>query len=149
LEYPLINPDKRGRIGYRSSGAFAVTKATDLPGEKIQTYAPAYLVHPSSLKLAAKDTLGKSDPFFEVRRLFPGFSSPTLLYRSEVVKQDLNPTWKPFELSWTMTGGLDTPFTVTVYLLSSYLLFICNYMDIKDSSVTHNLVVTEESFISI
>ena len=55
------------------------------------------------------------DPFFEIRRNFPGFPGSTLLYRSEVKQQELNPNFQPFDVSLLMTGGLDTPFTVTMF----------------------------------
>ena len=55
------------------------------------------------------------DAFFEVRRQFPAFPRSTLLYRSETIAQSLSPQWAPFDLSLTMTGGLDVPITITVY----------------------------------
>jgi hypothetical protein len=40
---------------------------------------------------------------------------PITLYRSEYIKQDLNPKWQPFYLSTDMIGDHDTPFVVNVY----------------------------------
>ena len=56
------------------------------------------------------------DPFFVVQKIYAGYSQePLILYKSEVIKQNLNPEWKPFELDVTALGGLDSPFTVVVY----------------------------------
>merc|ERR1711974_484067 len=44
-------------------------------------------------KLDKMDFFGKSDPFFEV------WSGKSMLYRSEIIKKTLNPTWKPFEIA--------------------------------------------------
>ena len=45
----------------------------------------------------------------------PGFPRKITMYRSEVIKKNLNPVWKPFELSAEMLGGFDTSFDVLVY----------------------------------
>jgi len=110
IDLPLVNPESSGRIGYRSSGAFAVTSVQNLSNEQISTYSPAYKIHPAGCKLNSdSDTT-----FFEVRKKFPGFDKPTLLYRSED-SQGKSPQWKPFELSMMMTGTLDAPFQVSVF----------------------------------
>ncbi|XP_025114758.1 copine-3-like isoform X5 [Pomacea canaliculata] len=44
------------------------------------------------------DFFGKSDPYLEILRSTPG-GSWQLVHRTEVVKNNLNPSWKPFELS--------------------------------------------------
>lgn len=52
--------------------------------------------------LDKKDWFGKSDPYLEIHRAAASGSSaaaPTLVYRSEVVKNCLDPAWKAFELS--------------------------------------------------
>lgn len=54
------------------------------------------------IKLKNVDGLfGKSDPFFEVFNLINAASGQTwqIVYRSEVIKNDLNPRWKPVSLS--------------------------------------------------
>lgn len=75
-------------------------------------------------KLAKMDAgIGKkSDPFFVIeanKRLKSGKVSkraPLItIYRSEVIKQDLNPKWQPFDLDLTYIGGLDVPFFIEVY----------------------------------
>jgi hypothetical protein len=102
--------------GSSSQGAFNIDAVSPLDGKHIKTYAPSYTIYPSAQKLEKKDGLfGKSDPFFEVKFWPQGFDKTITLYRSEVIKQELNPTWKPFELSVEMLGGLDKSFDVIVY----------------------------------
>uniref|UniRef100_A0A914WKY8 Copine-3 n=1 Tax=Plectus sambesii TaxID=2011161 RepID=A0A914WKY8_9BILA len=50
--------------------------------------------------LDRKDFLGKSDPFFQFYRVNDD-TSRTLLHRSEVVEEELNPIWKPFKVQMT------------------------------------------------
>lgn len=45
----------------------------------------------------------------------PGFLKPIKLYRSEVIKKNLNPEWAPFELTTSGVGDLDTVFTINCY----------------------------------
>lgn len=52
------------------------------------------------------------DPFFEIRCRFqiaPGqyTRDPLLLYRSEFVKQNLNPKWNDFEINMDLIGDID------------------------------------------
>ncbi len=49
------------------------------------------------------------DPYFRIR-----FGNITL-YRSEVIKKNLNPQWKEWELDLSIIGGLDEMFTIEVY----------------------------------
>ncbi|XP_078492602.1 copine-3 isoform X1 [Ciona intestinalis] len=55
-------------------------------------------------KLDNKDFMGKSDPFLELWRENNG--GWTLCHRTEVIKNNLNPTWKPFSVAvQTLCGG--------------------------------------------
>ncbi|XP_052584028.1 copine-7 isoform X3 [Peromyscus californicus insignis] len=49
-------------------------------------------------KLDDKDLFSKSDPFLELYRVNDD-GSEQLVYRTEVVKNNLNPVWEPFKLS--------------------------------------------------
>uniref|UniRef100_A0A8B9Z511 Copine 7 n=1 Tax=Bos mutus grunniens TaxID=30521 RepID=A0A8B9Z511_BOSMU len=49
-------------------------------------------------KLDDKDLFSKSDPFLELYRINDD-QSEQLVYRTEVVKNDLSPTWQPFKVS--------------------------------------------------
>ena len=55
------------------------------------------------------------DPFFEVKYMPSGYSRNITLYRSEVIRNELNPTWKPFEISVSMLGGFDKSFDILVW----------------------------------
>ena len=55
--------------------------------------------------LDKKDFMGKSDPYFEVRKLRED-KHTALVYKSEVIKNTLNPTFKPFEVGmWLLCSG--------------------------------------------
>ena len=63
-----------------------------------------------------KDLFGKSDPYLEIHR--PRETGrPVLVYKSEVIKNTLNPQWKPFELDLTSlcSGDISLPLTFSVY----------------------------------
>lgn len=49
------------------------------------------------------------DPFFVVSH------NRIPLYRSEVIKQDLDPLWNPFDINITDLYGLDSLFDIEVY----------------------------------
>ncbi|CAH2324355.1 copine-7 [Pelobates cultripes] len=49
-------------------------------------------------KLDDKDLFSKSDPFLEIYRINDD-QSEQLVYRTEVVKNNLNPVWEPFKVS--------------------------------------------------
>ena len=51
----------------------------------------------SAKKLDDKDFFGKSDPYLEIARSEPG-GNFSVVHRTEVVKNDLNPSWREFEL---------------------------------------------------
>lgn len=48
-------------------------------------------------KLTKKDTFGKSDPFVEIKK-FVSEGHYMLVYRTEMIKNNLNPTWTEFKL---------------------------------------------------
>ena len=48
--------------------------------------------------LDKKDFFGKSDPFFEISRVNLESSDWSLVYRSEVINNDLSPRWAPVQL---------------------------------------------------
>jgi len=48
--------------------------------------------------LDKKDFFGKSDPFFEISRVNIESQDFTIVYRSEVIQNSLNPSWSPVEL---------------------------------------------------
>ncbi|XP_073930749.1 RNA-binding protein 12 isoform X5 [Castor canadensis] len=78
--------------------------------------------------LDKKDFLGKSDPFLEIFR--KGDGKWHLAYRSEVIKNNLNPTWKRFSLPLQHFCGGD-PSTPIQVRCSDY-----------DSDGSHDLIGT-------
>jgi hypothetical protein len=82
----------------------------------LPTFPTALRIATSAQKLKRMDgPLSKSDPFFVIRHQPPTMAYPITLYRSEVIKQNLAPVWKPFDLDVNMIGGIDVPFTISVY----------------------------------
>ena len=63
-----------------------------------------------------KDLFGKSDPYLEIHKARET-GKPILVYTTEVVKNNLNPAWKPFEIDLTTlcSGDLSLPLSFSVY----------------------------------
>lgn len=64
-------------------------------------------------KLDKKDWFGKSDPFLEFYRVSED-NSYTAVFRTEVVKKSLNPTWRPFAIQMRQLSGGDEDRTIRV-----------------------------------
>ncbi|KAH7973811.1 hypothetical protein HPB49_005322 [Dermacentor silvarum] len=64
-------------------------------------------------KLDKKDWFGKSDPFLEFYRVSED-NSYTAVFRTEVVKRKLNPTWRPFTIQMQQLSGGDQDRTIRV-----------------------------------
>ncbi|KAH9363693.1 hypothetical protein HPB48_002028 [Haemaphysalis longicornis] len=62
-------------------------------------------------KLDKKDWFGKSDPFLEFYRVSED-NSYTAVFRTEVVKKSLNPTWRPFAIQMRQLSGGDEDRTI-------------------------------------
>jgi len=74
----------------------------------------------SARKLDKKDFFGKSDPFFAVyRKVSSGGNEDNLLltYESEVIKNNLNPSWKKGEvkLAKISNSNVDEPLVVKIF----------------------------------
>lgn len=74
----------------------------------------------SARKLDKKDFFGKSDPFFAIyRRVNNGNNNDNLLltYESEVIKNNLNPSWKKAEvkLAKISNSNVDEPLIIKVF----------------------------------
>jgi len=74
----------------------------------------------SARKLDKKDFFGKSDPFFAVyRRVNNGNTGDNLLltYESEVIKNNLNPSWKKGEvkLAKISNSNIDEPLVIKIF----------------------------------
>ncbi|PAV71385.1 hypothetical protein WR25_02002 [Diploscapter pachys] len=57
-------------------------------------------------KLDKKDFFGKSDPFLNIYRILDG-NNRQLAHRTEVIKRNLNPEWKVFEVNVKLLCGGD------------------------------------------
>ncbi|XP_077496561.1 copine-8-like isoform X2 [Amblyomma americanum] len=64
-------------------------------------------------KLEKKDWFGKSDPFLEFYRISED-NSYTAVFRTEVVKRSLNPTWRPFTIQMRQLSGGDDDRTIRI-----------------------------------
>ncbi|PFX18281.1 copine-3-like isoform X1 [Stylophora pistillata] len=66
--------------------------------------------------LDKKDFLGKSDPFLQLSKL-KSDGETLLVHRTEVIKNNLNPSWKSFDISLsTLCGGdYDAPIRIGCY----------------------------------
>lgn len=64
-------------------------------------------------KLDKKDLFGKSDPFLEFSKQSPD-GNFVLTHRTEVIKNTLNPSWKPFRLSVAELCNADYERTIKV-----------------------------------
>ena len=81
-----------------------------LKAEEVSTCADIAILHFAGAKLVNKDGFfGKSDPFLQVSRIREDGSS-VVVWKSEVVENNLNPMWKPASIEVsacvmvTMTG---------------------------------------------
>lgn len=81
-----------------SSGQRAGNGVITVRAEEIKEGTGSVAMTFYAKKLDKKDFLGKSDPYLEVLRMTPD-GSWQLVHRTEVVKNDLNPRWRPFEIS--------------------------------------------------
>ena len=110
------------------SGARGNTKAKQLKGQKGTLFATVRKAKGSGLlRLNLKGVnlknvegwVGKSDPFFELSRKTDtaGGQSWDNVFRSEKIKNNLNPVWAPatVELSKLCAGDLDAPIKVSVF----------------------------------
>ncbi|XP_063440422.1 copine-3-like isoform X2 [Mytilus trossulus] len=60
----------------------------------------------SAKKLDNKDFMGKSDPYIEISKGMPD-GTWVVVHRTEVIKNTLNPTWRPFNLAANVMCGGD------------------------------------------
>ena len=67
-------------------------------------------------KLDKKDFFGKSDPYFEIRKIREG-NRPVLVYKSAVIKSNLNPVFDPFDINMSAlcSGDFHTPLQFDVF----------------------------------
>ena len=103
---PLVNPrKKKAKLGS------IVVSAIELQ-ESNYTINGQF----SASGLPRLDFLGKSDPFLVLERIMESGSSIPV-FKTEVVKRSLNPTWKKFSVSMSTlsNGDWDSPLRLVVY----------------------------------
>ena len=75
----------------RSNGGKIYISTEELKANKEVVHMQLY-----AQKLDKKDFFGKSDPYFVISKQLPG-GQYSVVHRSEVIKNTLDPTWKPFQ----------------------------------------------------
>ncbi|KAK8939421.1 Protein BONZAI 1 [Platanthera guangdongensis] len=65
-----------------------------------------------------KEFFSKSDPFLVIFRTTET-GPPTPIYKTEFIKNDLNPTWKPVIINLQQVGSKDTPLIIECYNFNS------------------------------
>eukprot|EP00736_Rhodelphis_marinus_P005477 Rmarinus@m.8941 len=93
----LIKPLYKGE---KERGVITVT------AEEVRGSAGQVEIQFGAQNLAKKDFFGKSDPFLEISRMLPS-GEMRLLHKTEVISNNLDPTWKPFMLSQQQLCGGD------------------------------------------
>jgi len=78
-----------------------------IAAEELSSNKEEVMLKFSSKKLDKMDWFGKSDPFIEILRSTES-NQYILVHRTEVIKNNLNPEWKPFRISIrTLSNGDD------------------------------------------
>ena len=87
-----------------------------LQAEELSPNRETVILEFSARKLDNKDFFGKSDPFLEISRANEN-NQFSVVHRTEVVDNDLNPTWKPFvkEARALCNGDYNRTLKVDVY----------------------------------
>ncbi|KAM7471579.1 hypothetical protein LguiA_009762 [Lonicera macranthoides] len=70
------------------------------------------------LDLESKDLFSKSDPFLLISKTVDS-GIPIPVYKTEVLKNDLSPTWKPVCLSIQQVGSKETPLIIECFNFNS------------------------------
>lgn len=87
-----------------------------ISAEELTTNKAKVIFEIRCTKLDKKDFFGKSDPYFEIKKIREGGRS-ILVYRSKVVMSNLNPSFEKFDIpmSTLCSGDYNTPLKIDVY----------------------------------
>ena len=87
-----------------------------LQAEELSPNRETVILEFSARKLDNKDFFGKSDPYLEISRANEN-NQFSVVHRTEVIQNDLNPTWKPFvkEARALCNGDYNRTLRVDVY----------------------------------
>nr|XP_023884584.1 protein BONZAI 3-like isoform X1 [Quercus suber]XP_023884585.1 protein BONZAI 3-like isoform X2 [Quercus suber] len=103
---------KNGHMGLRNFGALTIHAEETVASRS----CVEMIVHCSHLD--NKDLFSKSDPFLRISRIVEaGGSVP--IFKTEVVKNNLNPIWKPLCLSVQQFGSKDNPLIIECFDFNS------------------------------
>ncbi|PRP81554.1 copine-8-like, partial [Planoprotostelium fungivorum] len=113
LTKPLTNPHHSGR----NNGTIHI-KAVEM-AKGLEGYMAKFEMR--GVNLVKKDFFGKSDPYIVIERQDPS-GSTTPVHKTEVIKNNLNPVWHPFELpvSRLAPTSLDSPIIIRCYDWDAY-----------------------------
>jgi len=105
----LINRVKKQQGSYVNSGILHVRQAVP---EQITNDSPPTRVTLTfkGKNLTSKDLMGVSDPYVQIRN-----AANTLVYKSNHIENDANPSWAPFDLKVADCLGMDKTLTIQVY----------------------------------
>eukprot|EP00112_Aurelia_sp_Birch-Aquarium-sp1_P019041 Seg4633.1 transcript_id=Seg4633.1/GoldUCD/mRNA.D3Y31 product=Copine-3 protein_id=Seg4633.1/GoldUCD/D3Y31 len=100
------------KLGHSSGRAGTIT----IRSEEVSNNSDTISLTFKGTKLDKKDFLSKSDPFLEFSRVGED-GSFTLVHRSEVINNTLNPIWRPFDIpvQKLCNGDLDRTIKVDCY----------------------------------
>lgn len=90
-QYVAALKDVQDIGGSGSKGKIYITAEELTANKEVATFEV------SGIKLDKKDFFGKSDPFLVIYKAAPN-GQWTVVHKTEVIKNTLNPTWKPFTL---------------------------------------------------
>jgi len=105
-------------ISFCEPGSDGFTKKLDRVNKGTITIKPVEVsgsgnkvvrISASAQKVDKMDWFGKSDPFYEI------FCGNVMVYRSEVVMNNLSPNWKQGQFPYSLLEGSGNSFTVKVY----------------------------------
>lgn len=95
---------QESEIEMELSGSGSECSSLRVSAEEISTPNEIAVMQFRAEKLDKKDLFGKSDPFLVFHRVNDD-GSFTICHKSEIVKHNLNPTWKPFTIPlWKLCG---------------------------------------------
>uniref|UniRef100_A0A8C4UCL4 Copine-3 n=4 Tax=Neognathae TaxID=8825 RepID=A0A8C4UCL4_FALTI len=95
LTKPLVL--KNGRPAGRGSITESSPPSASITAEEVKDNR-VVLLEVEARKLDSKDFFGKSDPYLEFHKQ-TGDGNWVMVHRTEVIKNNLNPVWRPFKIS--------------------------------------------------
>ncbi|XP_062143748.1 protein BONZAI 3-like isoform X1 [Alnus glutinosa] len=104
--------NKNGKTGLRNFGALTIHAE-----ETVASRSAVEMIFRCS-HLDNKDLFSKSDPFLKISRIVES-GDPVPICKTEVVNNNLNPTWKPLCMSMNQFGSMDNPLIIECFDFNS------------------------------